>query len=339
MPANRNAQLRYQVIDRCLRNRGRYWTWEDIIEQINIAIKEDNPKSKGIGKTTFYEDLKDIEYRVYNGEIERIKLRDKKRTVCLRYNDPNYSINNQPLNETEISQLKSAIKVLTRFKGMPQFEWIVDIIPAIESKLGLISLENEVLSFEANDDYEGLKFIATIFNAIVYKRVLKILYKDFRSTLPYEFVFHPYYLKQYKTRWFVLGHNPEKSYEIQNLALDRIKQITETSIKYIKTNIDWNDYFYDIIGVTKNKRKPIEIKLLITDPEQAAYISTKPLHPSQKKVKKVKKGYETRITVIPNYELENMILSYGERIMVLSPKIFKEKIKDRILKMNDLYKD
>ena len=32
MPANKNALIRYKTIDRCLRNRYRRWTLEDLVE-------------------------------------------------------------------------------------------------------------------------------------------------------------------------------------------------------------------------------------------------------------------------------------------------------------------
>ena len=73
MSINRNAQLRFLVLDKCLSNTGRQWTWKELLEKVNDALLEDNPISKGIGKTQLYEDLKDLEYRVYNAEIERTK--------------------------------------------------------------------------------------------------------------------------------------------------------------------------------------------------------------------------------------------------------------------------
>ncbi|NBR15566.1 MAG: hypothetical protein EBU01_13470, partial [Crocinitomicaceae bacterium] len=38
-----------------------------------------------------------------------------------RYNDPNFSIENLPLNTKEEQQLKEALLTLSRFKGMQQF--------------------------------------------------------------------------------------------------------------------------------------------------------------------------------------------------------------------------
>ena len=121
-------------------------------------------------------------------------------------------------------------------------------------------------------------------------------------------------------------------------ALDRIVEIEESKTKYrtIK-DFDWEDYFSDMIGVSRSDNKAVEIKILIVDEAEASYISTKPLHQSQKKLKKVEGGYETSIFVIPNIELEKLILSFGENLKIVSPVSLKEKLKDRIEKLNQHY--
>ncbi len=337
MSINKKAQIRYLTLDKCLRNRGRLWTWENLLDAVNDVLSEEiNPKTKlpmKIGKTQLYEDLKDLEYRVYDSPIKRDK---KGKTIYYSYEDPNFSIQNAPLNETETKQLKSALQVLSRFKGIPQFEFINEIIPAIESKLGLVSIEREVMSFENNLDYEGSKFITPLFNAIVNKRSLTIEYQDFKSPLPYNIAFHPYYLKQYNNRWFVFGYNEFTKNEYWNMALDRIKSIEESKVKYIITDVDWEEYFYDFIGVTKKANDElVEIKLWFS-PSQAPYIVTKPIHPTQKS-KNTEDGLEVTIKVVPNYELEKLILSFGETVKVLSPKSFQKTILGRINNSAGLY--
>lgn len=334
MPVNRNALLRHQVIDKCLRNRLRRWTWQNILEKVNEALLEDNSKSKGVGKTTFFKDLKDIEYDIYKADIKRTV---EGKVTYYSYADEKYSISNQPLNETEAKQLKSAIMVLSRFKGMPQFEWTNEIIPLLESKMGLVKTDKEVITFENNPDYIGLPNIPILFNSIVNKKTLKITYRDFKNPVAYEVEIHPYHIRQYNSRWFVFGYNPLWPDKIQCLALDRIKKIEETTIKYKNSETNWDDYFSDMIGVSKFNLAPIEIKLLIVDAEQASYIQTKPIHQTQKQIRQVENGFETTIKVVANYELENLILSFGERIKVISPKSFQEKIKQRINKSYILY--
>lgn len=331
MSINKKALTRYLAYDRCLRNTGAKYTWKKLIDEANKALCEEG--LEGIGKTQFYADMQYMEMSEWKAPIEKYK---DGRTVYFKYSDSTYSINNQPLNETEAKQLKSAIQVLSRFKGIPQFEFINEIIPAIESKLGLVSIEREVISFETNLDYEGAKFITPIFNAIVNKRALTVEYQDFKSPLPYTIAFHPYYLKQYNNRWFAFGYNETKKNEYWNMALDRIKTIEESKVEYIETNIDWEEYFFDLIGVTKKVNDELKDVKLWFSPSQAPYIATKPIHPTQKS-RNTENGLEVTINVVLNYELEKLILSFGETVKVLSPQSLQETILSRINKSVEIY--
>ncbi|MES2565502.1 MAG: WYL domain-containing protein [Bacteroidota bacterium] len=337
MSINKKAQIRYLTIDKCLRNKGRLWTWFDLLEAVNEVLSEEiNPKTKTpmkIGKTQLFEDLKDLEYRVYNSPI---KKEIKGKTTYYSYEDPNYSIQNAPMNETEISHLKQTIQVLSRFAGLQGFEIINEIIPALESKFGLIKVEKPIISYESNLFYEGSKFITPLFNAIVNKRSLSVQYQDFKSSLPYNISFHPYYLKQFNNRWFVFGYNEYNQNAFWNMALDRIKSVEETKIAYVETDVDWEEYFDDFIGVTKiNNEVIVEIKLWFS-PSQAPYIVTKPIHPSQI-IRNTEDGLEVTIKVIPNYELEKLILSFGDTVKVISPESFQHRISKRIQESAKLY--
>lgn len=333
MPVNKNAILRYRIIDRCLASRGRLWTWKDLLNEVNRVLADEGFR-QGVSKTTLFEDLKDIEYRVYSADIEKIT---EGKTVYYRYRQKDFSINNQPLNDTEINQLKSAIHVLTRFSGNPQFDWIHEIIPAIESRLGLVSIDKPVISFESNIDYEGLPYITTLFNAIINKRILKCEYQDFRSSLSYEVTLHPYYLKQWNNRWYIFGYNEARK-RIENFALDRIRSITEENGNYRADSTDWDEYFSDFIGVTKIDADPVEVKIFIIDAIQASYIRTNPLHQTQKQIRASGDGFETSIYVIPNVELEKLLLSFGEKIKVLSPVSLKNIIAKRHKEAFEFYK-
>ena len=324
MPVNKKALVRYQVYDRCLRNRGRRYCWQDLVGEVNAVLEEEG--LRGIGKTQFYKDMSDLEYSTWRAPIEKYK---DGRTVYYRYDDPNYSINNQPLNKTEVEQLKSAMLVLSRFKGMPQFEWINEIIPVVESKMGLVGQEKQAISFDHNLDYSGLVHVTPLFNAIVHQKVLRISYQDFKSDTVYAFIFHPYHLRQYNNRWFVFGHNQEQNVPTWNLALDRILEIQDTKEKYQADQTDWTEYFFDIVGVTRWEDKPLEEVRLWFTPEQAPYVRSKPIHPTQRQ-QETAEGLEVSITVVPNYELEALLLSYGATVRVLSPQHLQERLDARL---------
>ncbi|WMX16525.1 WYL domain-containing protein [Aureispira sp. CCB-E] len=330
MPINKNAYLRYQVLDKCFSNFGRKFYWQDLIEEINKALYEINGVDSSIGKTQLYKDIRFMESEESFG-IDLVRHQDGKKKYY-RYADKSDSIRNSPLSLQESESIKSALLVLSRFSGLPQFEWINEIIPLLNDRLSLSNNEKQIIIFESNIDYTGIQFIEPIFNAIVNERVLKVNYKDFKSQVSYDLIFHPYILKQYNNRWFTFGKHQEKEIYTWNLALDRIVAIKELDEKYDLFEFNWeDDYFYDIIGVTKKPYENQEEIIFEVSSDLAPYILTKPIHPTQKKKEILdNKNIVISIKVFPNYELERLLLSFGEKIKILGPQMIKNKIIDRL---------
>lgn len=334
MSNNKNAVIRYKTLDRCFRNSGRMYFWEDLLEECNEALVDFDPKSEGIQRRQLFDDIRFMESQAgWSIPLDRIR---HGRKVYYRYEDLSFSINNQPLNDSEAEQIKSALQIFSRFSGTPQFEWVNEMIPMLESKFGLIERKSEVISFDSNVDLKGIHFLTPLFNAIVNERVLIVKYKDFKSSEPYEITFHPYYLKQYNNRWFVFGLNSVNQVPKWNLALDRIESLSETAQKYERTDTDWEDYFLELVGVTRPEGVVLQEINLKFSPEVAPYVITKPLHPSQKH-KNDTTGLDVKIKVIPNFELERLILSFGEQVKVISPPDFKERISQRLKSADRLY--
>lgn len=334
MSVNKNALIRYQVLDRCFRNPGRMFFWEDLLKACNLALFELDPNSGGIQRRQLFDDIRFMESEQgWSIPLERIR---KGRRVYYRYEDLSFSINNQPINELEAEQIKAALQILSRFSGTPQFEWVNEMIPILESKFGLIKRKSEVLSFENNIDLKGQHFITPIFNAIINERVIQVQYKDFKSAEPYEITFHPYYLKQYNNRWFVFGMNAANQITTWNLALDRIESLFESDHLYRPTETDWDEYFFDLVGVTRPEGVELQEIVFKFSTEVAPYVITKPIHASQKH-KNDPAGLEVKIKVIPNFELERMVLSFGEQVTVISPDNFKERISQRLKSAACLY--
>lgn len=334
MPLNKKALNRYLVIDRCLRNPGRKYFFADLLKEVNEALEEEG--TEGIGRTQLYKDLNDLEYSTYKAPIKRIR---EGRKVFFKYADPDYSISKQPLNEEEANQLRSALMVLSRFKGMPQFDWINEIVLRIEQSFKLKKEgTREVISFDSNEYLQGIEFIGPLFNAIVYNKVLSISYKTFQSEEANTFLLQPLHLKQYKNRWFVFSYNKKRD-SLTTLALDRIIEITESHEPYQEiAPIDFAEYFVDVIGVTVHHDKSCETILLKFTPAQAPYILTKPLHGSQKTIKSDDEGLVISLSLIPNYELEKVIMEFGETVEVLEPEYLREQIKNRLREALERYK-
>ncbi|RLD51193.1 MAG: WYL domain-containing protein [Bacteroidetes bacterium] len=330
MATNKNAIIRYNALDKCFSNFGKKYYFEDLLDAINNALSDFDASSTGIKIRQLRDDIRFMRSEAgYSAPIKAFQEDGKK--AYYRYEEKDFSINKSPLNVTEIGQLKSALTILQRFEGAPQFEWISEITTMFEDKFELKKSDKKIISYDENIDYSGYNNISPLFNAVLNKQTLKIRYKPFDKH-EFTLIFHPYFLKQYNKRWFVFGYNQELKISTWNMALDRILEIKESDEKYISTNIDWEDYFYDVIGVTIPQNKKIEEIELLFSEEQSSYIQTKPLHPSQKSYLLESGMLKVKLKLIPNYELELLLLSFADKVKVISPKSLKNKIAERLKK-------
>ena len=323
MATNKHAQIRYNTLDKCFRNPGRNYTLEVLLEECNQAIYDFDPNSEGIKRRQLYDDLRYMESD-QGWSIELAEGLKQGRKRIYRYTDTSFSISSQPLNEADANQLKAALITLSRFKGLPQFDWVEELSVRLDDSFNLTKNTKEIISFEENEFLKGKELISKLYNAIHYKKVLKIEYKNFKSEESQIFIIHPYYLKQYNNRWFLFGQD-ERFETLTNLALDRIENIEETVFPYIESNTDFKEYFEDIIGVSVIDT-PVQIILLKVTSNLINYIKTKPIHGSQK-IKESKDQYTIiELELKPNYELKSLILSFGNQIEVLKPKLLRSEI-------------
>ena len=337
MAQNKNAQLRYLVIDRCLRNTGRRYTISDLAEECGEALREDGVKRYAVSDRQI---RKDIDFLMsnpnYHAPIEKAYDGHK---VYYFYDDPSFSISKMPLSENEVAKMREAFNLLSRFRGMPQCGWIEEIVTQLESKL-LINSESTdtIIGFEEPLRWESVQYLESIFNAILNRTALLIDYAPFDKT-PIKWKISPYYIKQYNNRWFLFGqNNDEPNLGLTNIPLDRIASITPLSDDYIpNTQYDFNEYFDDVIGVTiPSSAKPEKITFKMS-PMRAHHVRTKPLHASQKHLQSID-PYTFEITVMPNPELYALLLSFGADLEVLSPESVRAEIRHRIEMMNNIYK-
>jgi predicted DNA-binding transcriptional regulator YafY len=334
----KNALIRYRVLDNCFRNIGKRYFIDDLIAECEKVLLEIEPNSNGISLRQIRDDIAFMRSKE-GWEIELGDYKDGKK-MYYRYVNPNFSINNMPLNDLEINQLQSALDILSQFKGMPQFKWINELVPKLKQGIQTETQQNIIIDFDNNEYLKGIEHLGPLFNAILYKKILSVMYKPFDTSEATEIILHPYFLKQYNNRWFLFGFNPENDRHDWNLAIDRIISIKEIKGKYQKNDkIDWQEYFEDIIGVTKPVDAKLENVVLHFKGKTANYIVTKPIHNSQKKPIRVDDNtIGISLNIIINYELERLILSYADSVSVIQPSSLAETIKKRHEEALKLYK-
>ena len=337
MATNKNASIRYKILDTCFRNPGRNYFIEDLINACDDVLSEIDPNSKGISRRQIFDDISFMESSE-GWSIDLIRTRFIRR-VSYRYSDLSFSINNMPLNELEINHIRSAMNILSQFEGMPQFEWIHEILPKLKQGIETDKNLPEVISFDSNLYLKGIEHLGELYNAITYKKILIINYQPFSAEFPSEITIHPYYLKQFNNRWFLFGYNPAYEKSDWNMALDRMISIKEIPGNYQSNNsIDWNEYFEDIIGVTKPNDALVENIKLHFYGLTGKYIESKPIHGSQRSRWIDESTLEVDLQLIINQEFERFVLSYGEHIEVIQPLLFRNEIMAFISNAVDRYK-
>jgi len=329
MATNKHATIRYQALDNCFSNFGRRFYIEDLVNACNDALFEYDGIENGVKKRQVQADITFMESEQgWSIPLERIS--DGKR-VFYRYDDSYYSINSQTLNQSEVEHLKETVYMLNRFKGMPQFDWMEEVLTRLESSFHLKGDKtSQVVGFEQNPYLKGLEHFSVLFDAIINKQVLNIVYQRFGKDEEH-FIIHPYFLKQYNNRWFLFGLNKGYEGRITNMPLDRIKSIGSIHIEYIEyEGVEWDEYFDDVVGVTVFENKPVERVILRIDKDAYDYIHTKPLHGSQKLKSTTEHYSEIELNIQLNYEFETLLLGFADRIEILEPDSLKEAIKKRV---------
>ncbi len=328
MAQNKNALIRYKTIDKCLQNNNRQWTLDNLIEACSDALYEYEGRDINVSKRTVQLDIQMMrsDKLGYNAPIE---VYDKK---YYRYLDEDYSITDIPLTENDMNVLSETVEMLKQFKDFSLFSELGGIIQRLEDKVYTEKThQSAIIHLDKNEKLKGLEHLDTLYQAILKKIVLKITYQSFTARTPSTFVFYPFILKEFNNRWFLVGKpNTKKSQPIVTLALDRIIEIDfDTTIPYLNEKFDGDQYYKDVIGVTVANSRAQRIQFWV-DKQNAPYVITKPFHSSQRIIENTENGVIFNIFVQINFELERMILGFGDAIEVLKPEKLRKRIREKL---------
>lgn len=328
MPTNKNAQLRYKVLDSCFSDFKHKYTIEELVDKVNESLYDFTGKTVSLRQIR--DDIRYMRDRVsYDAPIKAYPF-GAGRQCFYRYEDHNFSIFDNELSVEEVNNLRSTIEMLSKFRGTPTNAWLEEVISNLEYRFNIKSNSEDLVAFESNKQLKGLEFLSDVIDMTINHQPFNIHYCSFKGKTQNATI-HPYYVKQYNNRWFVLGYN-EKYQNLSIYALDRIQALKKANIKFHKNNIiDFKTYFYNIIGVTLlDENVPIETITLRFEANRFPYILSKPLHSSQEVVNM--EEHTISIKVKPNNELRQLIFSFIPDVEVLSPKWLREEIKGKIEK-------
>lgn len=136
----------------------------------------------------------------------------------------------------------------------------------------------------------------------------------------------PYALKEFKGRWYVLGKD-QKDNLVKTFGLDRIQEL-----EIMKKRFEWpenfnaKELFRYYFGIINSSDEKLEEVVLSFDPFQGKYIKSFPLHGTQEIL--VDDETETRIklSIYITYDFVLELLSYGDRLKIISPESLKREV-------------
>jgi predicted DNA-binding transcriptional regulator YafY len=320
MPTDNKQLLRLQILDQCFADQSQVYTFDKLLKACNTS------------RATLRRDLRYI--RDTYGENVFAKDHNRQgHQLIYRYAIPGFTICQDHLDSAQLAQIKSMIIFLNRFMGEPQFEYLQSIIKQLERKHQLdIPPTQAIVHFDGNVNIDCNQYLAPLYEAIINQQCKQIYYKPFTKSLRI-YIAHPYLLKEYNRRWYLLcgtQDSADGAVTLRTLPLDRIERLTDIVASFISPQIalpdeEISDYFRYIIGVTRKDNHPVHDIEIKCDPKEFMYISTKPIHPSQRIIPD--KPNHIKLRVQENYELYQRLLFYGDKIEVIYPQSIRDEFR------------
>jgi len=332
MPANKYALLRYRIIDRMISSKyNPYPTKEDLRQ----ACEDELYGSEGdhVSISTIEKDLYAMRNENNLGYYAPIAF--SKAEKGYYYEDPDYTIDEMPLSDDDLEAIELAANTLNQFRGLDMFKNSEDAIGKILDRFTLNPNNREgavsqFVQFETAPSYKGGKHLAKMLNAIKNRKIVKFNYAKFSGGKEKQYTLHPYLLKEYRNRWYVIGFNPNKK-AVVVFGLDRVVGEPEyTDLDFQPDqSFDPSIYFEHSIGITAVEESPERVHLRFS-PLTGKYIESQPLHPSQKIIRNDEVALEVELELCITKELIMQVLSYGYDVEVKSPEKLKKQIQRQL---------
>ena len=341
MGASKKSLMRYRLIDEAINSKSSpFPSLTKIIEHVNENLA-DLMEDTSVSKRTVQKDLHDMRFSDELGFFAPIEYDQAKRGYY--YDDEHFSISKMPLREEERGVIEWVANMLARYEDMPMFSNFRHITQKIFDALNIHSgIENDQLlesaiQFDAPHEATGNHWLAPISEAIKHYKKLRLSYQPFGSDVSHQRVVHPYILREFKSRWYLIGFS-ETSGELRTYALDRMGQVDLLDQSFpVDTSFDRKKYFQYSFGIYNLKDKEPQNVVLQIDKIQGQYLLTRPLHHTQELVFEGKDHIKLTMKIFISEDFIMEILSYGDKVKVLEPSDLVSEIQGRISRAAQKY--
>ena len=266
---------RYLVLDKCLRNRNRYYHLEDLVDAVNDMLERYD--FYPVSQRTVQQDLKFMQSEEGFG-VELAKRYDG-HTKIYTYAHEGFTILKLPMTDREGDLLRATIAMLSRFKGLPNYGWLEETLKMLRVKFNVGSKSPSV-SLDQNKQLKGLDdWFEQLFEACRKRLIVTMKYNRFDrfDKEPEKRVVKPYQMRQYNNRWYLVGCEDAKLPRLPMVVIpiDRIVDLSVESVdardsrelkegKYpVPSEAQIDAHFKDIVGVSwwpEGEVTPVKVK-------------------------------------------------------------------------------
>jgi predicted DNA-binding transcriptional regulator YafY len=331
MPANKYALLRYRVIDRCLRDKGRlYPSREDLREACEEALY--GAGASAISLSTIDKDIWAMKNEGELGYHAPIEFSRFERGYY--YSDPNYSINEVSLAEDDLEAIRFAAAILDQFRSVPILQQYENAIEKIINRIKISPNPQDdqlhrYIQFEKSTVSEGNDYLGPLLDAIRHHKTMRMTYQKFSDDQRKEYEIQPYLLKEYDNRWYVIAKEVNK-HTFKTYGLERIQSLVAGERSFVPDpDFSASRFFQHSIGITEIAEAPVKIELRFRH-TAGKYVISQPIHASQTTLKSSKEYIVIGLHVLLTQELFNLILQYGDQVEVLKPAKLRGMIAERL---------
>lgn len=188
----------------------------------------------------------------------------------------------------------------------------------------------QFVSFDSSDNLTGVHWLRDIMMAIRTHRIILFEHTSFQTGITLDYEVHPYFLKEYKGRWFLYAYVPSLN-DFRIFGIERIDMLilADEYYKPIK-NLIPSEKFEHIIGISllAYQEQPIQTILISTNAEQGRYMKSLPWHPSFTPLVDNEDEFRFSLTIMPNNEFIQLMLNYCNRIKVIEPLWLRDTLKN-----------
>ncbi len=178
---------------------------------------------------------------------------------------------------------------------------------------------------------QGTEHLQSLLKAISKRYPLEFSYQKHWEDAPSRRKVKPLGLKEFKGRWYLLAEDQQDSI-IKSFGLDRIKELEVGTKEFRQTvQFDPDALFSHSFGITNPTGQEPEEVILSCDHVQGNYIKSYPLHSSQEVVGENEEEIQIKVKLRITHDFKMELLSYGEKLKVLSPQSLRIDIRETYL--------